>query len=327
MKWQYWMELYLERHCNVRGLQAKTIASYLEVLKMFRNFVTTRQENAGPDAVTSKDVLDYIEYLREVRHNQNAAVNRQVVVLRNFYSAVVAFGQMEPNQNPLAHFPKLKAPARKIKDTLSEDEVKKLIERPRTDTVLGIRDRALITLLYGTGIRASECAGLRECDADLEEATIRVLGKGGDERVVPLNPKVVEAMRQYRNARGKVAREARFFKSRKSDKMSRGAIYERVRTNARLSKIMKKVSPHRLRHTFATHLVRLGTKLPVLRDLLGHRQISSTQIYIHMTAEDLRGAVERHPIGALVQSLKELLPNVKLPFQYPPGMRFAFQKG
>lgn len=325
MKWKYWMQLYLERHCGARGLQAKTIGAYLEVLRMFRAFMLTRDENAGPDTVKIGDVLDYVEYLRDVRHNQNGAVNRQVVVLMNFYRAVVAFGQMQPNDNPMAHFPKMKAVPRKFKEALSEEEVKKLIENPRTDTILGLRDRALIALLYGTGIRVSECANLMERNVDFDAATVRVLGKGGDERVVPLNPRVIEMLRQYRSARGKIARDACFFKSRKSKGMTRGAIYERVQTHARLAHLQKKVSPHQLRHTFATHLVRLGTQIPVLRDLLGHRQLSSTQIYLHMTAYDLREAVGRHPIGVLVQSLKELLPNIRLPFQYPPGTRFTFQ--
>lgn len=326
MKWNYWMELYLNRHCSARGLQAKTIAAYLEALKMFRKFITARVKNAEPDALKAADILAYVEYLRDVRLNQNGAVNRQVVILSNFFRAAVAFGQIVPNDNPVAHFPKMKAPARKFKETLSEDEVKKLIEQPRTDTIIGLRDRAMISLIYGTGIRCTECANLRERNADLDMATIRVLGKGGDERVLPLNSAVVEILRQYRQARGKVSKDSCFFKSRESASMSRGAIFQRVRHHAQQAKLHMKVSPHQLRHSFATHLVRLGTQIPVVRDLLGHRLISSTQIYIHMTAQDLRQAVDRHPIGALVQSLKELLPTIKLPFQYPPGTRYAFQR-
>lgn len=320
------MTLYIERHCGARGLQPRTMAAYLEVLRMFQKFIEVRKPGCGPDKISAKDVLEYVDYLRQVRHNQASAVNRQVVVITNFYRAMVAMDQMEPRENPTAFFPKMKAPKRKILDVLTEEEVKRLIERPRGDTILGIRDRAIITLLYGTGIRATECSGLREKDVDLDENTVRVLGKGGDQRVVPLNIKVSETLRIYRAARGQVAKDAPFFRSRKSEGISRGAIYERVRTNARLSNIMKKVSPHRLRHTFATHLIRQGEKLVVLRDLLGHRQLSSTQIYIHMTAHDLREAVDRHPIAGLIQSLKELLPNTKLPFQYPPGTRYAFQR-
>jgi integrase/recombinase XerD len=98
--------------------------------------------------------------------------------------------------------------------------------------------------------------------------------------------------------------------------MSRGAIYQRVRVTARRARIGKVVSPHRLRHTFATHLVRAGVGLVTIRDLLGHQQITSTQIYLHVTAQDLRSAADRHPISRLLGTIEHLLPDVKLPFQY-----------
>jgi len=97
--------------------------------------------------------------------------------------------------------------------------------------------------------------------------------------------------------------------------MGRGAVYQRVRLHAQKARIGKRVSPHRLRHTFATHLVKAGVDIVTVRDLLGHRLITSTQIYLHMTAEDLRKAADRHPIGALIAKVADLLPDVKLPFQ------------
>jgi site-specific recombinase XerD len=186
---------------------------------------------------------------------------------------------------------------------------------PQTDTVLGVRDKALLTLLYGTGIRASECAGLAEKDINWEEGLIRVTGKGGHERTVPLNEEVLHVMRQYRLARGGATPQEPFFRSREGKALSRNAIYERVRLSARKARIAKRVSPHRLRHTFATHLVQEGVGLVTLRDLLGHRQITSTQIYIHLTAQDLRKAADKHPVGKLIQRMEELLPTLKLPFQ------------
>ena len=114
---------------------------------------------------------------------------------------------------------------------------------------------------------------------------------------------------------------APFFRSRRGNGLSRGALYERVRTWGQRAKIPKRVSPHRLRHTFATHLVRAGVNLVTLRDLLGHRQISSTQLYLHVTAEDLRAAADKHPIGKLVDTVEHLLADVTLPFQYAPRRR------
>ena len=202
-------------------------------------------------------------------------------------------------------------------------DVRRLIERPNTDTVLGLRDRAIMTILYGTGIRASECAGLTEQDIDWQEQTIHVVGKGGHERTVPLNEEVVHMLKQYRLARGSVKSTAPFFRSREGGALSRNAIYERVRTTGRKARIEKRVSPHQLRHTFATHLIKAGVGLVTVRDLLGHRLITSTQIYIHLTAQDLRQAAQRHPITDLIKRVEDLLPNVKLPFQSGTVARFG----
>jgi integrase/recombinase XerD len=133
----------------------------------------------------------------------------------------------------------------------------------------------------------------------------------------------VHVLRQYRLARGGAQPQEPFFRSREGRALSRNAIYERVRGHARRARIAQRVSPHRLRHTFATHLVQEGVGLVTLRDLLGHRQITSTQIYIHLTAQDLRRAAEKHPVGKLIQRMEELLPSLKLPFQSGTLARFG----
>lgn len=321
MKWQYWLELYLSRHCTARGLMPRTIAAYDASLLGFRAYVRFRLSDRGPDELSSRDILEYVEYLRRERSNGASAVNRQVTILKNFYRAIVAMGHLDVDDNPMAHFPKIKAAPSKLPVFLSEQEIQRLLDQPRTDTVLGFRDRALLTLLYGTGIRATECATLIEADVDLASDTIRVVGKGGHERVLPLNAEVARALARYRTARGRVAPAASFFRSRSGRALSRNAIYERVRTHSEKARIHKRVSPHRLRHTFATHLVKRGVRLVTIRDLLGHRCIASTQIYLHTTAEDLRDAAELHPVQHLVAQLEDLLPNVKLPLQWPPGQK------
>ncbi|MEX0885483.1 MAG: tyrosine-type recombinase/integrase [Phycisphaeraceae bacterium] len=176
-------------------------------------------------------------------------------------------------------------------------------------------------MLYGTGMRASECAQLTEQDLDLDEKTVRVTGKGGHQRALPLNKQVVAALEAYRVARGPLMPFAPVFRSRTGNALSRGSIYERVRTYARKAKIGKAVSPHRIRHSFATHLMRSGVDLVTLRDLLGHRQITSTQVYLHVTAEDLKHAADRHPIDRLTPTIEYLLPTRRLPFQPAPRRR------
>ena len=319
-KWSYWATLYVETYCTAQGLAVQSLKAYAETLRRFRDYAAARWPGREPDRVTARDLLEYVEHLRRERGNGDAAVNRTVTILKNFYRAMVGMGHLEPRDNPMAHFPRLKKPSRKLPEVLSEQEVPTLLAQPRSDTIIGLRDRALLAVLYGTGIRASECSGVDEKNVDLERKTVWVRGKGGHERTVPLNDMVVRALAAYRLARGPHASGAMFV-SRKGRRMSRNAIYDRVRTHGLKARLPKKVSPHRLRHAFATHLVRAGVNLVTIRDLLGHRQITSTQIYLHMTAHDLREAAERHPIARLVDTVKDLLPDVKLRFQTPPARR------
>lgn len=319
MMWEFWIEQYLDIHCVARGLKPRTIDAYRAALVQFRAYVEFRLDDRNPDGLVARDILGYVEHLRTERANGGSAVNRTVTILKNFYRAVVALGHLQPDQNPMAFFPKIKAAPRKLPTFLSEEQVETLIACPRTDTVLGLRDRALLIVLYGTGIRATECSTMRECDVDLEEQTVRVLGKGGYERTVPLNSEVVLALQQYRLARGTATRGEAFFRSRGGRPMSRFAIYERVRTYGRRARITTRLSPHRLRHTFATHLIKKGVGVVTVRDLLGHHCISSTQVYLHTTAHDLRKAAALHPIEQLVNTVRDILPNGKLPFQWPPG--------
>jgi site-specific recombinase XerD len=234
---------------------------------------------------------------------------------------------MQPNDNPMKDYPKTKSGKRKLQDVLTRKEIHRLLKATRTTTVLGLRDRALLTILLETGIRASECAGLRDRDVRLAEGLLRVVGKGGDERTVPLPKKTIRVLSLYRKVRGTSSPDSKFFKSRKGGGLSRYGIYERVRRYARRAGIRKKVTPHILRHTFATHMYRdHNVKLIHLKELLGHRLISSTQIYVHMTMNDLRKAINKLSWGGISDKLEKYLPNMKLPYQNEPGKRYAFQK-
>ncbi len=322
MMWSYWMALYLRTHCVARGLSPTTIAAYEATLSQFRRWSEARNAAHSPDQVSARDVLEYLEYLRRERDNGGSAVNRTVTVLRSFYRAIVAMGHLDPRANPLIGFPTIKAVPRKLPVVLDPEEVGRLLSTPRATTVLGVRDRALLALLYGTGIRASECVGMREGNVDLRTLTLAVRGKGGDERSIPFNEEVAARLREYVQVRGAQLPAAPFFRSRSGKALARGTLYERVRTVGRRAQLTKPLSPHRLRHTFASHLVREGVGLVTIRDLLGHRNITSTQIYLHVTAHDLRAAAERHPISRLLGTIEHLLPNIRLPFQRP-GARCA----
>jgi site-specific recombinase XerD len=235
---------------------------------------------------------------------------------------------MDVCNNPMVGFPKIKPPGRKFKEILSENETEKLINAPRTDTILGLRDRAIIIMLCGAGLRSSECATLKEKDVKISERILHITGKGGDERSIPLNDEMAESLHLYRCARGRVDRNGAFFRSRKKGKgLSRQAIYERVKTYARKARIKKCVSPHTLRHTFATHILNSGINLVTLQFLLGHRFLTSTQIYIHITAVDIRKAIYDHPFKKFIKCVRNLPSVFKLPFQNPPGTVYAFNRG
>jgi len=315
MKWSYWIELYVRTHGVARGLRPLTLAAYEKTLLQFHEWVGNKLDHRQPDQITARDVLAYLQYLREVRDNGDSAINRTVVVLRRFYAAMVAMGYLEHRANPLAAFPSIKAVPRKLPVSLSSEQVARLLREPKPDTVIGLRDRALLALLYGTGIRASECASLRNANVDVKRLTVTVCGKGGHERTIPLSEELSEVLRAYVEARGAAPSHAPFFRSRFGRSLSRGGVYERVRTWGQRSHIGIPLSPHRIRHTFATHLVRAGVGLVDIRDLLGHRLITSTQIYLHVTADDLRAAVARHPISRLLDTIKHLIVPGPLPFQ------------
>jgi integrase/recombinase XerD len=315
LNWPYWIQLYIRTHCVARGLLPLTLAAYEATLRQFREWARTHLDARPPELITARDVLQYLQYLRDVRGNGDAAVNRTVTILRSFYRAMVAMDYLDHAANPMAGFPTIKAVPRKLPVSLEAEQVTRLLEQPKPDTQIGLRDRALLALLYGTGIRASECASLKAGQVDLVRLTITVRGKGGHERTIPLNPQLAEILRVYADVRGAALPSAPFFRSRFGRPLSRGAVFERVRTWGRRSHVGVPLSPHRMRHTFATHLVRAGVGLVTIRDLLGHRQITSTQIYLHVTADDLRSAAARHPIGALLGTIEHLLPAGSLPFQ------------
>lgn len=317
MTWSYWIAIFVRTHCVARGLRPLTLAAYEEALLQFCAWLQSARPDLPPNQVTARDVLAYLQHLRDVRHNGDSAVSRAVVVLRSFYCAMVAMGYLDYNANPMIGFPRLKAVPRKLPVFLAPDQVTRLLSEPNDDTVIGLRDRAMLALLYGTGIRATECATLRCNQVDLVQLTINVCGKGGHERTIPLNPELAAVMQRYVNVRGSALPSAPFFRSRFGKPLSRTSVYERVRTWGQRSRVGVPISPHRLRHTFATHLVRAGVGLVTIRDLLGHRQITSTQIYLHVTAEDLRHAAARHPIGKLLGTIAHMLPAGPLPFQKP----------
>jgi integrase/recombinase XerD len=147
MDWDYFICLFTQTHCTARGLRTKTIAAYEATLRQFRDWVLSGEERVSPFGVSTRRVLEYVNHLREDRNNGDSAVNRAVTILKGFYRAMVSFGHLDPRENPLARFPKMKQTPRKLPTVLSHEEVARLLDAPAKDTVLGLRDRAILGVL------------------------------------------------------------------------------------------------------------------------------------------------------------------------------------
>jgi site-specific recombinase XerD len=316
MKWIFYIDMFLNKYCLARGLQPKTIVTYAEVLEEFKTFAATRRIE-GPEDATTAQICEYIDHLKQVRENGLATMNRKVTVLRSFYRALVAMEEIGPGQDPCVRLPRMKAPQERAGDILSVEEMERLASAPDKTTLLGIRDRALLLLLCTTGVRASECASIRQCDVDLANRIVRVLGKGGRERVVMLNEVTAKAIENYAKFRGESASKQSFFLVRTGKGIDRKRIFERLKVYLRRARIFKKISPHRLRHSFATKMIKDGVGMATLKELLGHRNLQSTIRYISICGEDLRKAIATLKIDDTFEKIVALLPIDRLRYQRP----------
>ncbi len=319
--WDFWIHKYVHTHCLAVGMRGTTMIAYEGELYLFAQFSAKRRRKETPKEIKMQDIYKYIEYLRDDRNCKNWAVKRTVCVLKGFFKFMVADGHMDSDSLPVYSFPKVKSGSRTVKDTLSKKEIKKILRAIPESTVIGVRDKAIFYLLYSTGIRASECENLLVKDVDIEGASIKVSGKGGHERTIPLVKESVRLLKRYLKVRGEAKPHQPFFKSRLRSKLSRKSIYTRIKKYIRECHIHKRISPHNLRHTFARHAVEAGMNIVCLRDLLGHRSITSTQHYISINLSDLRKAVDlSHPVKDILTSVLDYLPdNVRMNFQRPSG--------
>ncbi len=317
MKWTLFISMFLEKFCSARGLSARTIVTYGEAIHEFESYLKKLKPDSSPETLTTTDICDYIEFLRKQRLNNQATVNKKVTILRSFFRAMVSLEVIHPNQDPCVRLPQLRKPQEKVGDILSVQEIERLAGAPDPSTVLGLRDRAIILLLCTTGVRASECAGVRECDVDLQNRMVRVLGKGNRERVVMLNDVTMQALANYIKFRGVQSKGESFFKVRTGKAINRKRIFERIKFYLRRARIFKKISPHRLRHSFATKMIKDGVGLATLKELLGHRNLQSTMRYVQICGEELRAAIAKLKIDDTFEKIVSMLPVDKLRYQRP----------
>lgn len=280
------------------GLAQSSLDAYRADLSLFAHWLARHQCKALLDV----DRADIERWLAEqfADSAKTSSIARRLSALRRFYRM-----QHERGQIPEDPTLRVRAPRRtqRLPKNLSEDQVENLLKAPDTETILGLRDRALLETLYATGLRVSELVGLKFAQVSLQDGVVRVLGKGGKERLVPLGEEAISWLRRYLDeARPQLDRNARsdvlFLTSRKGA-LTRQAFWALVkRYAARAGVPAERLSPHVLRHAFATHLLNHGADLRVVQLLLGHSSITTTTIYTHVARERLKALhAKHHPRG------------------------------
>jgi len=269
-----------------RGLSKNTIEAYAQDLGAFVEYLGKRAIN--PQDVTPQVISDYI--VRLTGSFSKATVARRISAVRMFFRFLASEGIIPSSPARLLKTPTL---SRRLPGVLSVAEIERLLLGPDPSTAKGLRDRAMLEVLYGTGLRVSELIGLKISDVNLEAGFLRTVGKGQRERMVPLGRKAIEALREYlAHSRPillkKGAGTPTLFLNARGRALTRQGFWKILKDYARKVGIIKKLSPHSLRHSFASHLLEGGADLRSVQILLGHADIATTQIYTHVTRERLR---------------------------------------
>ena len=277
-----------------RGLSQNTRKSYERDLEQYLTFLT-EQHIKDWQAVDRVLILSFLQQLQQ-SGKSSATIIRMVSSLIRFHQ----FLRQErfTDHDPMQHIDSPKK-QQKLPDTLSLSEVERLIETPDTKEVLGIRDRAILEVMYATGLRVSELIGLQLKDLHLSMGLLQTTGKGDKERIVPLGDLAIQWIETYlEEARPFLTRkhpeESHLFVNNHGKQLSRQGIWKNLKALVRKAGITKNVTPHTLRHSFATHLLENGADLRTVQELLGHADISTTQIYTHITKKRMTEVYKQH---------------------------------
>jgi integrase/recombinase XerD len=280
-----------------RGLADNTLENYSRDLAQLRGWLTDRGSPLASDVVAD-DLREYMKFLLSTGRSMRTA-GRHRAAFRQLFKFLLAEGEIQIDPSLLIQAPR---PSQRLPSVLSEVEVDALLSAPNTDLIIGERDKAMLETLYATGLRVSELVKLRRDALHLSSGYLKVLGKGGKERVVPMGDQAVRLVLQWmNNGRTTIDTDGKnvwVFPSPRGGALSRGAFWYRVKKYAVTAGIRKNVSPHKLRHSFATHLLAHGADLRAVQMMLGHSDISTTQIYTHVARERLRAIHSAaHPRG------------------------------
>ena len=280
-----------------RGVSPHTVSAYRSDLVQFTAFLSLRADGAaGWEAVDGEAVSSYVLHLKERGYSDSSRA-RKVATVKSFFGFLLEEGSVDKDPTENVGSPRL---GRSLPEVLTEEEVESLLGAADGDPPEAHRDHAMMELLYATGMRVTELVSLDLDDIDVEEGYVRCFGKGAKERIVPVHPNAVEAVRDYLERwRGKLATarsgKAAFLNSR-GDRLTRQGFWTILKRLAARAGIEGRITPHTLRHSFATHLLRGGAPLRYVQELLGHANIATTQVYTHLTSDYVRSEYQKaHP--------------------------------
>lgn len=263
-----------------RQMSGNTVDAYCSDVEGFCAFCVSEGRETDPVKASTYDIECYLKGRSEELSKRSQA--RLLSALKSFYDYLIIEGERKDNPCDSVDAPKL---GRYLPSVLSVEEVDAIMESVRLDTPSGLRDRAILEVLYGCGLRVSELCSLRLSLVYLEEGFVRVIGKGNKERLVPMGQMACDAIKAYLDVRGEPASPAYSdiaFLNRFGAPLSRISVFNMVKKQAILAGIRKEISPHTFRHSFATHLIENGADLRVVQEMLGHESILTTEIYTHI---------------------------------------------
>ena len=291
------LDAYLDQLWLEKGLSRNTLESYGRDLRFFAAWLET--QGRGLLLADRSDLLNYLNHRSSIGV-ASRSVARGLSAIRSFYKYLLRENRIVEDPTLRIDNPKL---GRKLPDTLSESEVDALLAAPNTASAVGYRDRTMLELLYATGLRVTELVTLEVNDLNLRQGVLRVMGKGGKERLVPMGDEAMAWVEGFvRDHRSLLMRrsesEAVLFPSNRGREMTRQAFWYLIKRHAAEAGIRHSLSPHSLRHAFATHLVNNGADLRVVQLLLGHSDLSTTQIYTHVAKQRMQALhAAHHPRG------------------------------
>ena len=276
-----------------RGLSENTLKSYHHDIKAFAEW--SFEDSRSLIDIRRKDINNYLSY-RFRKGLKARSTARSLSCLRALYRYMLRERLIRNDPTLRVENPKLGRP---LPDVLTESDVKKLLTTPDIATPLGMRDRTMLEVLYACGLRVSELTGLKMSEINLRQGVVRIVGKGSKERLVPMGEEAIYWVTRYlREARNELLKNNRaqevVFPSNRGIFMTRQTFWQRCRKLAKEAGIQKKLSPHTLRHAFATHLLNNGADLRVVQLLLGHSDLSTTQIYTHVAQHRMKELHQRH---------------------------------